>query len=102
MNSTTETYDTKKETKEPKENVEPKEKPKRKPKKYRPHPVIPPKLKKPTQMNTELYKKSILQETRDKYKIEMRSMLKERVQHVKATHQLDTSINKLKENIKPM
>ncbi len=51
MNSTTETYDTKKETKEPKENVETKEKPKRK-KTDRPYPVIPPKLKKPTQMNT--------------------------------------------------
>ena len=102
MNSTTETYDTKKETKEPKENVEPKEKPTRKPKKYRPHPVIPPKLKKPTQMDTELYKKGIVQETKDKYKIEMKSILKERVQHVKATNQLDTNIKTLKEKMKEM
>ena len=66
MNSTTEKVDKKVNDndnnykKEPLDNTD--AKPRRRAKKQRPYPVIPPKLKTPTEKNMEQYKQTMLQE----------------------------------------
>ena len=65
----------------------------------KPYPIIPPRLKKPTENNVADYKDQMVQDEKDKYKKEIRIYMKERLKQTAQTIKLDSSIKKLEDKL---